>query len=109
MPFSGDIDINSTQRRRSDILSSPIGTSNRDKGHSKAPSLAQIMYPSHELQTRPQSPSTPDPSPERPNKGPKITVESVCEGLKISADTYTFLYVTTYDHPKSDESSSHSN
>ncbi|KAF2099824.1 hypothetical protein NA57DRAFT_38700 [Rhizodiscina lignyota] len=49
------------------------------------------MYPSHELQTRPQSPFTPDPSPERPNKAGKMTVESVCEGLKISTDTYHFL------------------
>ncbi|KAK0631379.1 fungal-specific transcription factor domain-containing protein [Immersiella caudata] len=47
------------------------------------------MYPSHEAQTRPQSPSTVDTPPE--NGVGRINVQSVCAALKISKETYDML------------------
>ncbi|KAK0657879.1 fungal-specific transcription factor domain-containing protein [Cercophora newfieldiana] len=49
------------------------------------------MYPSHEAQTRPQSPSTIDTPPDHQNAAGRITVQSVCAALKISKDTYNML------------------
>jgi hypothetical protein len=49
------------------------------------------MYPSHEAQTRPQSPSTVDTPPDNQNGAGRITVQRVCAALKISKDTYDML------------------
>jgi hypothetical protein len=50
------------------------------------------MYPSHEVQTRPQSPSVVDTSPAHENRMPSgITVQSVCDALSISRATYDLL------------------
>ncbi|KAK4182350.1 putative fungal-specific transcription factor [Podospora australis] len=57
-----------------------------------APLFSRIMYPSHEAQTRPQSPSTVDAvSPENQDATARITVESVCNALRISRNTYDML------------------
>ncbi|OIW27061.1 hypothetical protein CONLIGDRAFT_656283 [Coniochaeta ligniaria NRRL 30616] len=48
------------------------------------------MYPSHEAQTRPQSPSTVDTPPGLHQHG-GVTVDSVCAALKISRGTYDML------------------
>ncbi|KAK3322654.1 hypothetical protein B0H66DRAFT_574762 [Apodospora peruviana] len=54
------------------------------------------MYPSHEAQTRPQSPSTVDASPPgHQDSAVKITIQSVCTALKISRATYDML-MTSY-------------
>ncbi|KAK3386870.1 hypothetical protein B0H63DRAFT_141729 [Podospora didyma] len=49
------------------------------------------MYPSHESQTRPQSPSTADTPHSQRGAGNGITVRSVCAALKISTATYEML------------------
>lgn len=56
-----------------------------------APIFSRIMYPSHEAQTRPQSPSTVDTPSDRQGGGPRITVQSVCDALKITKATYDML------------------
>ncbi|KAK5655504.1 hypothetical protein OQA88_5775 [Cercophora sp. LCS_1] len=55
-------------------------------------------YPTHSekpgpktAQTRPQSPSTVDTPPGRPDGSVRITVQSVCEALKISREVYDTL------------------
>jgi len=68
--------------------SSPASPSTT-KGHPTAPIFSRLMYPSHEAQTRPQSPSTVDTSPSLRHGA--ITVDSVCAGLKISRETYAML------------------
>lgn len=62
----------------------------RSNSHPGAPTFSQLMYPSHEQQTRTQSPFTPEPET-RPRQAGRISVETVCEGLKISVDAYHFL------------------
>ncbi|KAK0726521.1 hypothetical protein B0T21DRAFT_385744 [Apiosordaria backusii] len=49
------------------------------------------MYPSHEAQTRPQSPSTVDASPGHQDNPIPITVQTVCDALKISRGVYDLL------------------
>ncbi|KAJ9131360.1 hypothetical protein NKR23_g11737 [Pleurostoma richardsiae] len=56
-----------------------------------APTFSQIMYPSHETQTRPQSPSVYGPSPDKPKGPSKEDIKTVCEGLKISNGAYRAL------------------
>ncbi|KAK4197636.1 putative fungal-specific transcription factor [Triangularia verruculosa] len=56
-----------------------------------APIFSRIMYPSHEAQTRPQSPSTVDASPGHQDNAIPITVQTVCDALKISRATYDLL------------------
>ncbi|KAK1758583.1 hypothetical protein QBC47DRAFT_295255 [Echria macrotheca] len=56
------------------------------------------MYPSHEAQTRPQSPSTVDTSPDRAPRASGITVDSVCERLGISRPIYDLLMGSYFDN-----------
>ncbi|KAK0666799.1 putative fungal-specific transcription factor [Cercophora samala] len=56
-----------------------------------APIFSRIMYPSHEAQTRPQSPSTVDASPGHQDNAIPITVQTVCDALRISRATYDVL------------------
>lgn len=58
------------------------------------PLFSRIMYPSHDAQTRPPSPSTPDESPPDDDAVPPfgVTVDSVCESLKISRVLHDKLY-----------------
>jgi hypothetical protein len=58
------------------------------------PIFSRIMYPSHESQTRPQSPSTAGASPENQNGVTGgTTVRSVCVALHLSRATYNLLSV----------------
>jgi hypothetical protein len=61
--------------------------------YSSAPDISQIMYPSHDAQTRPQTPSQSHDSPGQPVAAQKITVDTICEGLGISKHVYDYLYV----------------
>lgn len=71
----------------------PDGPASDDQPAS-APIFSRIMYPSHESQTRPQSPSTADASPENQNGVTTgITVRSVCAALQLSKATYDLLSV----------------
>ncbi|KAK3987196.1 putative fungal-specific transcription factor [Cladorrhinum sp. PSN332] len=63
-----------------------------------APIFSRIMYPSHEAQTRPQSPSTVDTPSDHQGGGPKITVQSVCEALKITKATYDMLMTSYFNN-----------
>lgn len=55
-----------------------------------APIFSQIMYPSHEAQTRPQTPSTVDTPPANQTAA-RVTPLSVCVALKIPKETYDML------------------
>ncbi|KAK4161038.1 putative fungal-specific transcription factor [Cladorrhinum sp. PSN259] len=63
-----------------------------------APIFSRIMYPSHESLTRPQSPSTVDTPSDHQGGGPKITVQSVCESLKINKATYDTLMTSYFNN-----------
>ncbi|KXX78987.1 hypothetical protein MMYC01_206283 [Madurella mycetomatis] len=54
------------------------------------------MYPSHEAQTRPQSPSTVDTPPGHRDRASGITAQSICEALKISRVTYDMLMASYF-------------
>ncbi|KAK4032701.1 putative fungal-specific transcription factor [Parachaetomium inaequale] len=71
----------------------PPASDQPDAGHpTSVPIFSRIMYPSHEAQTRPQSPSTVDASPgNQDGVATGITVQSVCEALSISRATYDLL------------------
>ncbi|KAG8405059.1 hypothetical protein J3459_022266 [Metarhizium acridum] len=50
-----------------------------------------MMYPSHETQTRPPTPSQSHDGRDQPAIVPGITVDTVCKGLGISRNVYTYL------------------
>lgn len=76
-----------------DSLPSAGGSTGDDQPPS-APIFSRIMYPSHESQTRPQSPSTAGASPENQHGVTAgITVRSVCAALQLSRATYNMLSV----------------
>lgn len=82
-------DGNNTLEEGPGISSPPSG---RPRSHvTSAPIFSRIMYPSHEAQTRPQSPSTVDTPPGHRDRASGITVQSICEALKISRVTYDML------------------
>ncbi|GAB1319454.1 hypothetical protein MFIFM68171_09664 [Madurella fahalii] len=54
------------------------------------------MYPSHEAQTRPQTPSTVDTPPGHRDGASRITIQSVCEALKISRVAYDMLMASYF-------------
>ncbi|KAK0726085.1 hypothetical protein B0H67DRAFT_572307 [Lasiosphaeris hirsuta] len=57
-----------------------------------APTFSRIMYPSHEAQTRPQTPSNLDATLHSHQDGAVgINISSVCAALKISRATYDML------------------
>ncbi|KAK4458074.1 hypothetical protein QBC42DRAFT_341255 [Cladorrhinum samala] len=56
------------------------------------------MYPSHEAQTRPPSPSTADTPSARRGEEPRITVQSVCDALKITKATYDMLMTSYFNN-----------
>ncbi|KAK3937784.1 putative fungal-specific transcription factor [Diplogelasinospora grovesii] len=72
---------------------SPSAPNDGANSDPSAPIFSQIMYPSHESQTRPQSPSTVDAASPEQQRGavPAVTIEGVCEALRISKDEYRFL------------------
>lgn len=76
------------QETRQDVM---ISEDETRAGTSDAPIFSQIMYPSHEAQTRPQSPAPSGYPIASSSTAPTITVETVCVGLGITVDTYTCL------------------
>ncbi|KAK4671665.1 hypothetical protein QC764_607830 [Podospora pseudoanserina] len=74
-------------------VTSPLSTGESSVGiqPTSAPIFSRIMYPSHEAQTRPQSPSTVDASPGHQDNAIPITIQTVCDALRISRATYDVL------------------
>ncbi len=63
-----------------------------DAHPTSAPIFSRIMYPSHEAQTRPQSPTNVDITRgHRDRVAGGISVQSVCDALNISEDLYDVL------------------
>lgn len=60
----------------------------READTQTAPIFSRIMYPSHEAQTRPQTPS---PVADVVVEQPTVAVQSVLEALRISRETYDML------------------
>ncbi|KAK4226601.1 hypothetical protein QBC38DRAFT_545867 [Podospora fimiseda] len=80
--------------------SSTKGGDRRLSNHSTAPKFSRIMYPSHEeVQGRSQSPNSPVETPsDRQGGGPKITIQTVCDALRISRNAYNLLMTSYFDN-----------